>query len=108
MRTRINFYMSEALRSLSTNKATSIAAVIAMLVALLIVGITAVGFLKARAAGDSIQRDASTVNVFLEETVTDAQINALTASLDRNENVSNVTFVTKEAALERARKIFKE
>ncbi|MCW2959939.1 MAG: cell division protein [Thermoleophilia bacterium] len=108
MRTRINFYMSEALRSLSTNKATSIAAVIAMLVALLIVGITAVGFLKARAAGDSIQRDASTVNVFLEETVTDAQINALTASLDRDPNVSNVTFVTKEAALERARKIFKE
>jgi cell division transport system permease protein len=108
MRSRLNFYLSEALRSLSTNKATSIAAVIAMLVALLIVGITAVGFMKARAAGDSIQRDASTVNVYLDETATDSQVNNLQAALTRNPNVDHVAFVTKEEALRRAKKIFKD
>ncbi|MCW2956022.1 MAG: cell division protein [Thermoleophilia bacterium] len=108
MRSRLNFYTSEAFRSLSTNKATSIAAVIAMLVALLIVGITAVGFLKARSTGDRIQRDASVVKVFLEATVTENQVNALTAELDGNSNVAKVEYVTKDAALERAKKIFKE
>ena len=80
MRARMNFYFSEALRSLSTNKATSLAAVIAMLVALLIVGFTAVAFLKAQAEGERIQQDASLVKVFLKETATDEQVNALSAT----------------------------
>jgi cell division protein FtsX len=83
MRARLNFYLSEALRSLSTNKATSIAAVIAMIVALLIVGLTAVGLQKARATGANIQEQASTVNVYLEETATGAQVNNLRADLER-------------------------
>lgn len=108
MRSRMAFYFSEALRSLSTNKATSFAAVIAMLVALLIVGITAAGFLKARALGESIQRDASIVNVFLPETVTEQQVNALRADLEANPSVERVEFVSKDDALERARELFKE
>ncbi|MCW2950343.1 MAG: cell division protein [Thermoleophilia bacterium] len=107
MRTRMSFYFSEALRSLATNKATSIAAVIAMLVALLIVGITGVGFAKARSEGASIQKDASMVKVFLKETVSDDQVNALETSLRRNPNVLKVDFVTKADALRRAKKMFK-
>ena len=108
MRSRMSFYFSEAMRSLATNKATSVAAVIAMLVALLIVGITAIGFVKARAEGDRIQQDASTVKVFLKDTVSDQQINALQDSLRRNGDVASVKYVNKQEALTRAKKLFKE
>lgn len=108
MRSRMSFYFSEALRSLSTNKATSLAAVIAMLVALLIVGITAVGFLKARAEGQRIQQEAGIVHVFLTETVTTEEVNALTLDLQRNPNVESVQFVSKADALKRAKELFKD
>ena len=108
MRSRMCFYFSEALRSLSTNKATSFAAVIAMLVALLIVGITAVGYLKARAEGERIQRDAGIVKVFLQETASEAQVNALAVDLENQPNVDKVEFISKAAALARAKELFKE
>jgi cell division transport system permease protein len=108
MRSRIGFYFSEALRSLSTNKATSFAAVIAMLVALMIVGITAAGFSWARSKGEQIQQDAGIVKVFLLETATDEQVNALRSDLERDPLVQSVEFVNKEDALKRARDLFKE
>ncbi|MCW2925526.1 MAG: cell division protein [Thermoleophilia bacterium] len=108
MRARMGFYFSEAMRSLSTNKATSFAAVIAMLVALLIVGITAVGFLKARSEGERIQQQAGIVHVFLTDAATDDEVNALNTTLQRNPDVKNVQIITKEAALKRARTLFKE
>ncbi|MCB0879985.1 MAG: ABC transporter permease [Thermoleophilia bacterium] len=108
MRTRMGFYFSEAFRSLSTNKATSFAAVIAMLVALMIVGVTAAGFTWARSKGSEIQQQAGIVKVFLKETATDEQVNALRIDLERNSLVDNVEFVSKQDALERARKLFKD
>jgi cell division transport system permease protein len=107
MRNRMNFYFSEAIRSLATNKATSIAAVIAMLVALLIVGITGVGYAKARAEGKAIAADAGLVKVFLPEAVTTEQVNTLQAALNRNPDVSKVDYVTKSEALRRAKLLFK-
>lgn len=106
MRARMNFYFSEALRSLSTNKATSFAAVIAMLLALVIVGITAVGFVTAKRLGDRVQRDASMVEVFLADSATDQQVNDLKVDLERNGNVDKVEYVSKEQALRRAKKLF--
>lgn len=108
MRSRMGFYFSEALRSLSTNKATSFAAVIAMLVALMIVGITAAGFSWARSKGEQVQQDAGIVKVFLTETVTDQEVNALRIDLEQNANVESVDLVTKEEALTRAKKLFEE
>lgn len=108
MRSRMSFYFSEALRSLSTNKATSLAAVVAMLVALLIVGITAAGFSWARAKGERIQQDAGVVKVFLKETVSEEEVNALTLDLQRNPNVENVEFVSKAEALRKAKELFKD
>ena len=110
MRSRMGFYFSEAFRSLSTNKATSIAAVIAMLVALMIVGITAAGFSWARTKGEQVQQDAGIVKVFLKETAaTDEQlVNALKIDLEANANVESVEFVSKEQALARAKELFKE
>ncbi len=108
MRSRMGFYFSEALRSLSTNKATSFAAVIAMLVALMIVGITAAGFSWAQSKGQQVQQDAGIVKVFLNETVSDQEVNALRIDLERNSNVDNVQFVSKAEALKRAKKLFEE
>jgi cell division transport system permease protein len=102
----MNFYFSEALRSLSTNKATSFAAVIAMLLALVIVGITAVGFVTAKRLGDRVQRDASMVEVFITDAATDQQVNNLKLDLERNGNVDKVVYVSKEQALKRAKKLF--
>jgi cell division transport system permease protein len=104
----MGFYMSEALRSLSTNKATSFAAVIAMLLALIIVGITAAGFIAAKQVGDRIQREASMVKVYLAPGVDDADVNALTLDLQRNPNVKDVDFVSKAEALKRAKEMFRE
>ena len=108
MRSRMGFYFSEALRSLSTNKATSFAAVIAMLVALMIVGITAAGFSWARSKGEQVQQDAGIVKVFLTETVSDQEVNALRMDLEDNANVESVEFVSKADALKRAKKLFEE
>jgi cell division transport system permease protein len=108
MRARMSFYFSEAFRSLSTNKATSLAAVIAMLVALLFVGITAVGYTKAHAVGKRTAADAGMVKVYLKESVTDDQVNNLTISLQKDPLVENVDFVTKDKALSRAKKMFKD
>lgn len=108
MRSRFAFYFREALRSLSTNKATSFAAVIAMLVALMIVGITTVGFLKARSEGRQIQQDAGIVKVFLNETASETQVNSLRAVLEKNVDVKSVTYVSKEDALKRAQDLFKD
>jgi cell division transport system permease protein len=108
MRSRMGFYFTEALRSLSTNKATSFAAVVAMLVALMIVGITAVGFTRAQAEGKRIQQDAGIVKVFLKETASEQEVNALRITLERNQYVETVQFVSKEDALARARELFKE
>jgi cell division transport system permease protein len=104
----MGFYFSEALRSLSTNKATSFAAVIAMLVALMIVGITAVGFSRARAEGQRIQQQAGIVKVFLQETASEQEVNALRIDLEANSDVESVEFVSKADALERAKDLFKE
>jgi cell division transport system permease protein len=108
MRARMNFYVSEALRSLSTNKATSFAAVIAMLLALVIVGITAVGFVTAKKLGDRVQRDASMVEVFLTDSASEGQVNALKLDLEKNPAVDNVKYVSKEEALKRAKKLFED
>ena len=108
MRSRMAFYFSEALRSLSTNKATSFAAVIAMFVALMIVGITAAGFSWARTKGSQIQQDAGIVKVFLSEAVTDQEVNNLKIDLERNSLVESVEFVSKDDALDRAKDLFKD
>jgi cell division transport system permease protein len=78
-----------------------------MLLALLIVGVTASAFVKARAMGADIQRDAGVVKVFLAETASDEQVNALRIDLEKNANVEKVDYISKTEALARAKKLFK-
>lgn len=108
MRSRTSFYFTEALRSLSTNKATSFAAIIAMLIALVIVGTSAAFFVWSSKQSTDLQKDAGLVKVFLGATATDAQVNALTVALERDPNVEKVEVVSKEEALKRAEKMFED
>lgn len=110
MKGRTAFYFSEALRSLSTNKATSFAAVIAMFVALVVVGLTATAISAVRDTGSQVQKDASIVKVFLTATaaVDEERVNALRTMLEQNPDVESVDFVDKDEALVRARELFKD
>ncbi len=108
MSSRINFFFTEAIRSLSTNVSTSVAATLSMLVALLWVGVFLLVLFVVRGEATTIRKDAGRVQVFLNETATEADVNALRDRLGRQPTVERVEYVSKEDALERARKLFKE
>jgi cell division transport system permease protein len=108
MRSRSSFYFTEALRSLSTNKATSFAAIVSMLIALIIVGMSAAFWMWSSHQSTDLQKDAGLVHVFIRPSATDAQINALHVALERNPNVEKVEVVSKEQALKRAQEMFKD
>jgi cell division transport system permease protein len=108
MRSRFNFFFTEAIRSLTTNVATSVAATLSMLVALLVVGIfLAALFFVQNKAGD-VSRDAGRVKVFLVDGVQQAQVNEIRTAIshDPQARTSTITFVSKQEALRRARKMF--
>lgn len=103
---RLNFFFTEAIRSLSTNVATSVAATLSMLVALLVVGafLFLITFLSRTA--DVVQDQAGRVKVFLQDTVTSQEVNALRRELEGMPEVEKVEYVSKEDALRRAKKLF--
>lgn len=114
MGNRLNFFMTEAVRSLSTNVATSIAATLTMVIALFIVG--SVWFVGswARDKAQQTASDAGIVRVFLIETVTDDQINALKTSIesirtsDGRQSVTRLRYIDKAGALRAAKRMFKD
>jgi cell division transport system permease protein len=105
---RFNFFFTEALRSLSTNVATSVAATLSMLVALLVVGVCAIVLTFVYGQAREVSKDAGRVQVFLKETVTETQVNALRSQLEGMNEVESVTYVSKDDALDRARELFKD
>lgn len=108
MSTRFKFFFTEAIRSLSTNVATSAAATLTMILALLVVGSILIMIGSLQSETQSIQDDAGRVKVFLQETATEEQVNALREQLQKMPEVETVTFVSKADALNKAKKLFKE
>lgn len=108
MTSRLNFFFTEALRSLSTNVATSVAATLCMFVALLLVGVFLFLLWTAFQTIDQIESQASVVKVYLNDTATDDEVNALKDQLEKMTVVKNVSYVSKEDALKRAKDQFKE
>lgn len=108
MSSRVNFFFTEAIRSLSTNIATSVAATLSMLVALLLVGVFGMSLFVLRGEADTAQKEAGLVKVFLQETATEEDVNALRQRLDNMPEVESVTYVSKEDAYKEAEKIFKD
>lgn len=108
MSNRFNFFFTEALRSLTTNIATTVSATVTMLLALLLVGGFLIVLLAVQGQADQIQHDASRVKVFLNASVTEDQTNNLRERLEGMSDVSSVQYISKKAALVRAKKLFKE
>ena len=108
MSTRLNFFFTEALRSLSTNLATSVAATLSMLTALLVVGLFMIIVSIVVGESNRLGNDAGVVKVFLQETASEQDVNALRTQLERMGEVEAVTYVSKADALVKAKKLFKD
>ncbi len=108
MSSRFNFFFTEALRSLSTNVATSVAATVTMLIAIFMVGFFMVLLSLVYNKAQTVAYDASRVKVYLKETVTEEELNALRAQMEKMPEVASVTYVNKDTALKEAKKRFSE
>ncbi len=108
MSSRFKFFFTEALRSLTTNVATSAAATLTMILALMVVGAILIMLGSVHAEANNIAQDATTVKVFLTETATEDQVNSLRNQLTKMPEVNNVVYISKDDALTRAKKIFKD
>lgn len=99
MRRRFNFsyFLSESVRSIRSHGLMSFAAVCMVLACLLIMG----SFALVAVNADQMLGDLESENVFLayiDETYTDAQIEALQSRIEGMDNVAEVTFISKEEA----------
>ncbi len=108
MSSRFKFFFTEAIRSLTTNGATSAAAILTMILALLVVGSILIMLGHLREDATNVAKDAGTVRVFLAETATEDQVNSLREQLTRNTDVKTVVYISKDDALVRAKKMFKD
>ena len=99
MRRRFNlgYFLSEGVRSIRSHGLMSFAAVCMVLACLLIMG----SFTLVAVNADRMLGDLESENVFLayiDETYTDAQIEALQSRIKAMDNVADVTFIPKEEA----------
>jgi cell division transport system permease protein len=108
MSSRFKFFFTEALRSLTTNVATSLAATLTMILALLVVGAILIMLGSVQSEATSVAKDASIVKVFLAETATEEQVNDLRDQLTKMGEVKTVLYVSKEDAYKRAQEIWKD
>lgn len=108
MSNRLNFFFTEAIRSLTTNVATTISATVTMLLALLLVGGFSLIFSVVQKQADIVEHDAGRVKVFLAGSITEDQTNNLRGRLKGFPEVDTVEYVSKKEAFQRAKKLFRE
>ena len=108
MKGRLNFAFSEAVRSLSTNIATTAAATLTMFVALVVVGVFFVVLFVFQDFASTAEDQVGEVEVFLQSTATDKDVNALRSELEGAQYVESVTYVSEADALAHAKEIFKD
>lgn len=108
MGNRLNFFFTEAIRSLSTNVATSLAATLTMFIALFIVGFVWFGGVVLHNQANKSGEAAGKVRVFLNDTVQEQEVNNLRTQLDKMAEVKTVRYLTKADALVEAKKQFKD
>lgn len=97
------FFIQEALRTLRRNAMPSFAAMVAVLVTMLVLGVFIPIVQAANGAANSV-RGRVLVNVYLKADAKPADVTAVRAQLDRVDGVGNVEFVSKEKAYERESK----
>jgi len=105
---RINFFFTEAIRSLSTNIATSLAATLTMFIALFIVGLVWLAGVWVQNQAQTSATQAGQVRVFLNDTVLPTEVNDLRGQLDKMSEVKSIRYLNKDDALVEAKKQFKD
>lgn len=98
---RLGMFFREALRSIRANAAISVAATVTALIAVFILGAFIPSFMYVRSAVDA-QKAKVDVDVYIADTATVPQVNALREKLDglrTDGTVAAVTYVSKEDAL---------
>lgn len=98
---RIGMFFREALRSIRANAAISVAATVTALIAVFILGAFIPSFMYVRSAVDA-QTAKVDVDVYIADTASVAQVNALRDKLDGMRTagtVAEVTYVSKDDAL---------
>ncbi len=98
---RIGMFFREALRSIRANAAISVAATVTALIAVFILGAFIPSFMYVRSAVDA-QKAKVDVDVYIADTATVPQVNALRDKLDglrTDGTVAAVTYVSKDDAL---------
>ncbi len=102
---RLGMFFREALRSIRTNAAISVAAMVTALIAVFILGAFIPSFMYVRSAVDA-QTAKVDVDVYISDTASVVQVNKLTAKLDGLKTagiVSGFTYVSKDDALAQMR-----
>ena len=98
---RLGMFFREALRSIRANAAISVAATVTALIAVFILGAFIPSFMYVRSAVDA-QTAKVDVDVYIADTATVPQVNALREKLDglrTDGTVAAVTYVSKDDAL---------
>jgi cell division transport system permease protein len=100
---RVSFFLKEALRSIGRNPIPSFAALMAVLITTLVLGIFIPAVQLANGAAADV-RDRIQVNVFMKTNATKTDVARVQTLLQKTEHVKDVVFVSKAAAYAEQRK----
>jgi cell division transport system permease protein len=101
---RVSFFLKEALRSIGRNPIPSFAALMAVLITTLVLGIFIPAVQLANGAAADV-RDRIQVNVFMKTNATKADNDRVQALIAKTEHVKSVKFVSKAQAYEEQKKL---
>lgn len=100
-----NYYIGDAFRSLKRNKTMTIASIATILATLFIFGISLILSLNVNSGVKSVE-DKVVIKVYLKKDINISDKNTIQAKLSETKGVRDVTYESKEQALENAKKQF--
>jgi cell division transport system permease protein len=100
---RFGFFLREALRGLRRSSAPALAALLTVLLTALVLGVF-IPIVQATTGTANEVRERIVVDVYVKSTATEADQSELRQALESTANVKSVEFISKDAALERAKK----
>ena len=95
----LKYLTKEGFRNVWVNRLMSLASVSVLMACLVIIGLGTMIFFNINALLDTVESQ-NVVMVYVEDGTTDEQLNSLQTALESTENISSVTFVSKEEAFE--------
>ncbi len=102
---RLRLIFSESIRSLGANISTTVAATMTVLIGMFLLGLMIAFGTWTISWSNHVKRELL-VKVFFDDSATAQQINGVRAKLDANPLIKNVTFVSKDEALQRMKQRF--